>query len=80
MSLAYASGYSSDSTSSLGTSICHQSSPRNGKKDKKKKKIFDVENYTFIGHLYSLNIKADQVMVKKKKGREMINQKNGASQ
>ena len=31
-------GYSSDSTPSLGTSVCCQSGPRNGKKDKKKKK------------------------------------------
>ena len=30
--------YSSDSTPSLGTSICRRSSPRKGKKTKKKKK------------------------------------------
>ena len=32
--LVYAGGYSSDSTSSLGTSIFHGSSPRKGKKTK----------------------------------------------
>ena len=31
-------GYSSDSTPSLGTSICRKSGPRNGRKTKKKKK------------------------------------------
>ena len=39
-----ASSYSSDSTPSLGTSICCRSSPRKGKKTKKKKK--DI-NHTF---------------------------------
>ena len=45
MALAQAGGYSSDSTPSLGTSICRGSGPRNSnnnnnnKKDKKKKKI-----------------------------------------
>ena len=33
-----ASGYSSDWTPSLGTSICRESGPRNGKRTKKKKK------------------------------------------
>ena len=36
--LAQASNYSSDSTPSLGTSICRKSGPRNSKKTKKKKK------------------------------------------
>ena len=38
VALAWAGGYSSDSTPSLGTSICHRSGPRNSKKTKKKKK------------------------------------------
>ena len=38
VALAQASNYSSDSTPSLGTSICCRSGPRNGKKTKKKKK------------------------------------------
>jgi len=40
MAVAYAIGYSSDSdsTPSLGTSICLRCSPRKGKKTKKKKK------------------------------------------
>ena len=50
VALVQAGGYSSDWTPSLGTSICHGSSPRKGKKEKKKKKeramtsgaIFDV--------------------------------------
>ena len=37
VALVKAGGYSSDSTPSLGTSICCRSSPRNGKKTKKKK-------------------------------------------
>ena len=37
VALAQAGGYSSDSSPSLGTSICHGSSPRNGKKTKKQK-------------------------------------------
>jgi len=36
VAVAKASGYSSDSTPSLGTSICRGSGPRNGKKTKKK--------------------------------------------
>ena len=36
VALAQAGGYSSNLTPSLGTSICRQSSPRNGKKKKKK--------------------------------------------
>ena len=35
VALMYTGGCSSDSTPSLGTSICHRSGPRNGKKDKK---------------------------------------------
>ena len=38
VALAQTGGYSSDLTPSLGTSICHGSSPRKGKKTKKKKK------------------------------------------
>ena len=38
VALAYASGYSSSWTPSLGTSVCHGSSPRKTKKKKKKKK------------------------------------------
>ena len=38
VALAEAGGYSSDSTPSLGTSICHGSGPRNSKKKKKKGK------------------------------------------
>ena len=34
VAVAQASSYSSNSTLSLGTSICHGSSPRNGKKKK----------------------------------------------
>ena len=37
--VAQASGYSSDLTLSLGTSICHRCGP---KKSKKKKKIFQL--------------------------------------
>ena len=36
--LAQASGYSSNSTPSLGSSMCHESSPRNGKKTKQTNK------------------------------------------
>ena len=38
VAVAEASSYNSNLTPSLGTSICHGSSPRKGKKDKKKKK------------------------------------------
>ena len=38
VALAKAGGYSSHSTPSLGTSICHRSGPRNGKKAKRQKK------------------------------------------
>ena len=38
VALAQAGGYSSDSTPSLGTSICRGSGPRRGKKTKKKEK------------------------------------------
>ena len=38
VAVAQAGGYSSDETPSLGTSICRGSSPRKGKKTKKKKK------------------------------------------
>ena len=38
VAVAKAGGYSSDWTPSLGTSICHGSGPRKGKKTKKKKK------------------------------------------
>ena len=38
VAVAVAGSCSSDSTPSLGTSICHKSSPRNRKKTKKKKK------------------------------------------
>ena len=38
VAVVQASGYSSDSTPSLGTSICHGRGPRKGKKTKKEKK------------------------------------------
>ena len=38
-------GYSSDSIPSLGTSICHGSGLRNGKKTKKKKKKLRRQEY-----------------------------------
>ena len=38
VAVAQAGSYSSNWTPSLGTSICHRSSPRNGKKTKKKEK------------------------------------------
>ena len=38
VALAWAGGYSSDSTPSLGTSICRGSGSRNGKKTKRKRK------------------------------------------
>ena len=38
VALASASGYSSDWTPSLGTSLCRGSGPRNSKKTKKKRK------------------------------------------
>ena len=38
VAVAQAGGYSSNSTPSLGTSICHRSGPRKGKKDQEKKK------------------------------------------
>ena len=38
IAVAVASGYRSDSIPSLGTSICCESGPRNGKKTEKKKK------------------------------------------
>ena len=38
VALPQTGGYSSDSTPSLGTSICHGSSPRKGKKRKKKER------------------------------------------
>ena len=44
MAVAQASGYSSDSTPSLGTSICRGSGPRNNKKTKKKKNDCVVKN------------------------------------
>ena len=39
VALLWSGGYSSDSTPSLGTSMCCGIGPRNGKKDKKKKGI-----------------------------------------
>ena len=38
VAVAYASGYSSDSTPSLGTSICHGCSPKKFKRQKKKER------------------------------------------
>ena len=39
VALTQAGGYNSDLTPSLGTSMCHGSSPRKGKKTKKKKNV-----------------------------------------
>ena len=47
MALALAGGCSSDSTPSLGTSIYHESGPRNGKKTKKKKKSYQSLDYLY---------------------------------
>ena len=44
VAVAQAGGYSSDSTPSLGTSTCHGSSPRNGKKKTKKKQTKEMKS------------------------------------
>ena len=48
IAVAVASGYRSDSIPSLGTSICCESGPRNGKKTEKKKKN-PTRNHEFAG-------------------------------
>ena len=50
VALAWACGYSSDSTPSLGTSICRGSSPRNSKKTKKKKNLLNYYSFNSVCH------------------------------
>ena len=50
VALAKAGTYSSDSTPSLGTSICHGSGPRNDKTKKKKKKSFLFSAFSQLTH------------------------------
>ena len=63
MALAWNGGYSSDSTPSLGSSICHRSSPKKWQKDKKK---IEIISSIFLNH----NVKRLGINYKKKNCKE----------
>ena len=76
VALAKASGYSSNSTPSLGSSICHGSGPRNGKKKKKRKKKRNKETQVLNDTLDQTNL-ADIYRIVHPKSAEFFSSAHG---